>query len=61
MARPKTKNGKALNCNIDVNIANMLDDYSQKTGVSKTRTVEFALMDYFAKHEMSAEKQAERA
>lgn len=59
MARPKTKNGKALNLSIDIEIANMLDEYSKKTGVTKTRTVEFALMDYFEKYKMTAKKPTE--
>ena len=43
------KCGKFINCKVDINIANKLDEYSQKTHIPKTAIVEMALSEYFKK------------
>ena len=47
MARPrKEKETRALNLKIDSHVFELLDDYSEKTGISKTFIVEKSLKDY---------------
>lgn len=45
MSRPKTYR-KALNCKIDGNIWDTLDDFCNDSGVSKTIAIEQALNQY---------------
>lgn len=47
MARQK-KDGIALNCNIDKEIAEALERYCQETRLSKTAAVEMALKEYLS-------------
>lgn len=56
MSRPKTYR-KALNCKIDGNIWDTLDDFCNDSGVSKTIAVEQALNQYL-KMKMQEKKDA---
>lgn len=57
MARPKIRGElKALNINIDADIAEKLSEISQITNIPKTAIVERALKEYFAKHNKEFEK-----
>jgi hypothetical protein len=55
MARPK-KNGQFLNCYIEKEIIEKLEDYSRETSVPKTAVVEKALMMYFKSKEKELKK-----
>lgn len=47
MARPKSdKKTKTLNCKIDVEVQEMLDDYCEKVGQTKTVAVERILKKF---------------
>ena len=46
MPRP-SKEHRVLNCKLDKEIADMLDEFSSNTGLPKTTTVEKALKMYF--------------
>jgi hypothetical protein len=41
-----TKEHKVLNCKIDKEVSDMLEAFSEKTGISKTAAVEKALKKY---------------
>ena len=44
---PRTaKDHKVLNCKIDKEVSDILEDFSERTGISKTATVEKALRKY---------------
>ena len=50
MARVKRdEEHKYLNVSLPISLLEKLDDYYKESGVSKTRTVEFALRDYLDK------------
>lgn len=56
MARPKTRGYlKALNLNIKAEISDKLNEYAEKTGITKTYMVEKALTEYFEKHQKELE------
>lgn len=56
MARPKTRGDlKALNLNIKAEISDKLNEYVEKTGITKTYMVEKALTEYFEKHQKELE------
>lgn len=56
MARPKTRGEiKALNINIDADIADKLSEVVKNTNIPKTAIVEKALKEYFKKHEKQLE------
>lgn len=56
MARQK-KDGVALNCFIDKSIADSLEKFCEETRLSKTATVERALIEYFNTMEENRPKQ----
>lgn len=45
MPRPP-KNHRTINCSIDAEIADMLEDFCDKTKLRKTAAVELALVEY---------------
>lgn len=47
MARPKTKESKAVNINMDIKVLQKLDDYCEITGLSKTVAIERILDNFF--------------
>ena len=48
MARPKKdKQKQAINMRIDKEVYDLLDDVSEKTGITKTAIMEKALRNYF--------------
>lgn len=56
MARPKTKNAKAVNINMDIKVLEQLEEYCKQTGLSKTVAIERILSDYFTKIEKNKRK-----
>lgn len=51
MGRPKTRGDlKPLNLNIQANISDKLNYFTENTGITKTYMVERALSEYFDKH-----------
>ena len=49
MAR-QNKDYKNLNCKVDKEVSDMLEKFIEKTGMSKTSTVERALKEYIEKY-----------
>lgn len=49
MARPKTKESKAVNINMDVKVLQKLEAYCESTGLSKTVAIERILEQYLDK------------
>ena len=47
MARPKSKDSKAVNINIDVSVLARLEQYCEETGLPKTTAIERILKQYF--------------
>ncbi len=47
MARPKVKDSKVLNINLEISVAQKLEDYCKETGLSKTVAVERILNQFF--------------
>ena len=47
MARPKVKESKAVNINMDVAILAQLEEYCSKTGLPKTTAIERILKKHF--------------
>lgn len=47
MARPKTKESKSVNINMDVSILARLEEHCEKTGLPKTTAIERILKQYF--------------
>lgn len=51
MARPKKKNEtRSLNLKIDSKVFDLLDEVSDKTGITKTAIVEKSLREYFVQN-----------
>lgn len=51
MGRPKSKDSKALNMKVDVNVFQLLEEYCEETGLSKTVAVERILKKFFVELE----------
>ena len=49
MARPKSKESKAVNINMDITILQELEKYCEETGLTKTVAIERILKQYFEK------------
>ena len=47
MARPKSKESKAVNINMDVTVLQDLEKYCEETGLAKTTAIERILKQYF--------------
>lgn len=47
MARPKSKDSKSVNINMDISILTRLEAYCQETGLPKTTAIERILKQYF--------------
>ena len=47
MARPKSKDSKAVNINMDVAILERLEKYCEETGLPKTTAIERILKQFF--------------
>lgn len=47
MARPKSKESKAVNINMDVTVLQDLEKYCEETGLTKTTAIERILKQYF--------------
>ena len=47
MARPKSKESKAVNINMDITILQALEKYCEETGLTKTTAIERILKQYF--------------
>lgn len=47
MARPKSKNSKAVNINMEISVAQKLEEYCNETGLSKTVAIERILEKFF--------------
>ena len=47
MARPKSKESKAVNINMDVTVLQDLEKYCEETGLTKTTVIERILKQYF--------------
>lgn len=47
MARPKTKNSKAVNIQMEISVAQQLELYCKETGLSKTVAIERILKQFF--------------
>jgi RecB family exonuclease len=47
MARPKSKESKAVNINMDVTVLQELEKYCEETGLTKTTAIERILKQYF--------------
>ena len=47
MARPKSKESKSVNINMDVAILARLEEYCEQTGLPKTTAIERILKQYF--------------
>lgn len=45
------KDSKALNCMIEREVFEMFEDFTKKTGLKKTATVERALREYIKAHD----------
>ena len=51
MARPKTKESKAVNINMDVAVLAKLEKYCEETGLAKTTAIERILKQFLEKTE----------
>ncbi len=49
MARPKTKESKAVNINMDIKVLQKLEKYCEATGLSKTVAIERILNAFLSK------------
>lgn len=47
MARPKSKESKSVNINMDVEVLNKLEAYCKETGLPKTTAIERILNQFF--------------
>lgn len=47
MARPKSKNSKSVNINMDVEVLELLEAYCKETGLAKTVAIERILKQFF--------------
>lgn len=47
MARPKSKESKAVNINMDITILQELEKYCEETGLAKTVAIERILKQFF--------------
>ena len=47
MARPKSKESKAVNINMDVTVLQDLEKYCEETGLTKTVAIERILKQFF--------------
>ena len=47
MARPKCKDSKAVNINMDVSVLARLEQYCEETGLPKTTAIERILKQHF--------------
>jgi hypothetical protein len=47
MARPKSKESKAVNINMDVTVLQELEKYCEETGLAKTVAIERILKQFF--------------
>jgi antitoxin component of RelBE/YafQ-DinJ toxin-antitoxin module len=47
MARPKSKESKSVNINMDVSVLARLEAYCEETGLPKTTAIERILKQYF--------------
>jgi len=52
-----TKEHKVLNCKIDKEVSNMLEIFSEQTGISKTAAVEKALKKYIGDYNKTGKLQ----
>lgn len=47
MARPKVKESKAVNINMDIAVLTRLEKYCEETGLTKTTAIERILKQFF--------------
>ena len=47
MARPKSKDSKAVNINMDIAVLERLEKYCEETGLPKTTAIERILKQFF--------------
>ncbi len=52
-----TKEYKVINCKLDKEIADMLEEFSKKTGITKTAAIEKALKKYIDEYNKTGKLQ----
>jgi antitoxin component of RelBE/YafQ-DinJ toxin-antitoxin module len=55
MARPKSKESKAVNINMDVTVLQELEKYCEETGLTKTVAIERILKQFFEEQKQRKE------
>lgn len=56
MARPKMKESKAVNINMDIAVLEKLEKYCEETGLTKTVAIERILKQYLEKNEAKGQE-----
>ena len=59
MARPKSKESKSVNINMDVAILARLEQYCEETGLPKTTAIERILKQFFETQSKDTTKKSE--
>ena len=59
MARPKSKNSKSVNINMDVTVLSLLEQYCEETGLPKTTAIERILKQYFENKNLSEDSETQ--
>jgi RecB family exonuclease len=59
MARPKSKESKSVNINMDVSVLASLEAYCEETGLPKTTAIERILKQFFDTQSKDSTKKSE--